>query len=245
MNALIIVLAVIIVILAYGIYYVMTTPVTVANNVYLKDAPTPIDSKKISQPYSVNYTVGVWIYVDTFTNDIGDFIMYGSQSGSAENKKIFALGFDRSAPTLSAKIAGTRVSPAASASSSASSTSENVNAVTITANFPIQTWTYVVVSVSGYYADIYVNGKLVVSKKLQYAPSVASSDTTNSPTFYFSSGKPDIHITGLSRWSKALDPQTVWSYYTKGNGNPNGDGTKYGAAFVLTKDTNNYSWTLF
>lgn len=248
MNALIIILAVIVIVLIYTIYYIMTAPVTVANNVYLKENATAIDSKKISQPYSVNYTVGVWIYVDSFTNNIGNFITYGSPGGSTTNSNIFSLRFDNSSPTLYADIAGISTGATSgsttSTSTSTSTSGSTKNTISITSNFPMQTWTYVAVSVSTYYADVYLNGKLVVSKKLQY-PSTASSDTTNAPTFYFSQNKPDIHITGLSRWAKALDPQTVWSYYTKGNGNPSGNGTKYGAAFVLTKDTNNYSWTLF
>lgn len=236
MNALIIVLAVIVIILIYTIYYIMTAPVTVATNLYLKENATPIDSKKISDPYSLNYTIGVWIYVDSFTNNIGNFITYGSPgSSSATNANIFSLRFDNSSPTLYADIAGILTGTA---------TGTPKNTISITTNFPMQTWTYVAVSVSTYYADVYLNGKLVVSKKLQY-PSTASSDTTNAPTFYFSQNRPDIHITGLSRWGKTLDPQSVWAYYTKGNGNPSGTGTKYGAAFVLTKDTNNYSWTLF
>jgi hypothetical protein len=85
--------------------------------------------------------------------------------------------------------------------------------ILVTNNFPIQAWTYVVISVDNQIVDAYINGKFVLSSKMPNMPVVSTSDIAMGD-----SGLPDIFLMGLTRWDYPMDPQTVWTTYLKGNG---------------------------
>lgn len=224
MNYLIIILGIILVLMIYYIYLLMTGPPVIASNLYLKDKPPPIPAEKISNPTSINYTVGVWIYINNFSSDIGKFLNFGSTGSN-----LFALKMDPVSPKLSVDIQGTN----------------DTNTIVITNNFPIQSWTYVTVSVSSDYTDLYINGKLVVSSKLTKGIKSAGIDT---PQFSFSTSStgPDIYLTGLARWDKPLDPQSIFTYYRAGNGNSNGlFGSKYNIDVLMKRDSSTYKYSVF
>jgi hypothetical protein len=130
-------------------------------------------------------------------------------------------------------------------------TTNKVQQIAITHNMPIQTWTYVVVSVStnaGPYADCYINGKLVVSQQLDSQPVNPGSTNGNSAfknTFAFGTG--DIYLNNIGWIPNPIDPQTAWYYYNQGNGNPSGTGTmsSYHLEIDFSKDSNKYTWKLF
>ena len=67
MNPLIIILSVIIVIIIFLIIrsYFFSTK-TLATNINLKDNPVDISSGEITNPASVLYSFGTWIYVNSF-----------------------------------------------------------------------------------------------------------------------------------------------------------------------------------
>ena len=83
----------------------------------------------------------------------------------------------------------------------------------ITNNFPIQKWTYVIVSVDNQIIDTYLDGKLVSSTKLTYVPIVSQGDIN------IGQGNPqDIYLASINFWPTPMDPQTAWNYYLQGNG---------------------------
>ena len=104
--------------------------------------------------------------------------------------------------------------------------------VIITNNFPIQAWTFIVVSIDGYFLDAYLNGKLITSQQLINGTNIPSTPDNISPinigvAAYLTTG----HLNGSSattnfnasmanfqRWTTPLDPQTVWTTYLQGNG---------------------------
>lgn len=238
MSYLIIILGIIVVLLIYYIYVIINAAPTVATNLYLKNNPSPIAASKITNPTTTTYTVGVWIYINNFSSNIGTFLIFGNNTNNlgTNGGPLFALRMDPTSPILYVDIAGSNRGLPPTKSSS--------NSIAMTNNFPLQTWTYVTASVSNYYADLYLNGKLVISSKLEY-PSAASAGT-DSPYFSFGSNSPDMYITGLSRWPQPLDPQSVWSYYSQGNGNSSGMfGSTYRMNILLKRDSNSYDYPVF
>ena len=88
----------------------------------------------------------------------------------------------------------------------------------ITDNFPIQKWTYVSVVVDNFFVDMYLDGKMVKSVKMNCMQSMPSITNTS----VYLGGNPtvmnDIMITKMIRWSYVLSPQDVWKNYMSGNG---------------------------
>ena len=76
-----------------------------------------------------------------------------------------------------------------------------------------------------------------------------SNAATDKPTFTFK--KSDIYLSNLYRWDYPLDPQTVWTYYTKGNsaakGGPNSKtrSSKMHMNINLQRDSRNYVYNVF
>jgi hypothetical protein len=226
MESWIIILGVIIVIIAYFLikYYFFSVQYSVSKK-YLKNDSVAISLGKDKSTRSINYSFGSWIYVNNFSDTvIYSYIIQGAVA-SVENPSTFALilgGVDNSSlggtgiigsrgtPVLTAYINGATTTP----------TTRVANTVTITNNFPIQKWVHVLVSVDTTYVDCYIDGKLIISKPLtnQITSEIGSTTSTADSNIVFQSPGPDIWLTQLNRWSKPLDPQSVWDEYYKGNG---------------------------
>lgn len=232
MIPLIILLAVLnIIIVFYIIQYYFATK-SLAKNIHLSENPTDISSNEITNPRSILYTFGTWVYVNNFSNAT----LMNYVTASSGSVPLFSLvlggvnndGF-KNKPTLRAMITGT------------SSTGNAVNEIIISRNFPIQKWVYVTISVDTTYVDCYLDGKLVISKKLENQ--ITSSPTVDPYiTFKGPAGQtqsPDIYLTKLARWDKPLDPQSVWNEYSSGNG-VNQNDYSFGVYAKSDGTTNNY-----
>lgn len=238
MSYLIIILVIVVVLLIYYVYVLTTSAPIVASNLNLKNNPAALPSTAVSKPTTSTYTVGLWIYINNFSSNIRTFLQFGNSANSVGTSggPLFALRMESTAPIMYVDIAGKNAG--------ADPNTDSMNTIKMTNNFPLQTWTYVTVSVSNYYADIYIDGKLVISSKLTY-PS-ASSSGSDDPFFSFGANSPDMYITGLARWPNPLDPQSVWSYYSKGNGNPTGMfGSTYHMDISLKRDSTSYNYPIF
>jgi hypothetical protein len=137
-----------------------------------------------------------------------------------------------------------------------------IQSIPITNNLPIQTWTYVLVSVStiaGAYVDCYINGKLVTSQQLTNGSSasvpfnmqsISNSNIHNTilfPSPPTNPGDCDIYLNKISWIPTAIDPQTAWTYYNQGNGNPTGSGvlSSYHLQIDFTHNDITSVWKLF
>jgi hypothetical protein len=257
MNILIIVLGVIVVFLSYYIYGLLSSAPKAIDNTYLGQASIPtIPSTKITNGTNSNYSMGFWIFVNTFSDAISNastnkyFVTYGKDSaGNTPKNNVCAFSMDATKPIMYTHIL---------------LSDGSVQKITITDNFPIQTWTYILVSVNSYYADCYVNGKLVVSSQLSSnsqgagsiittslttpTPTGTSSSSTVDPVLtLFGNEKVDVYITGLFWVGNPMDPQTVWNYYNQGNGNASSTGVTdtYHLEIDLSKNSSVYTWKLF
>ena len=267
MNILIVILAIVVLLLAYYIYTVVTAVPVIGKNIDLTQLPVVVKSSSITNPYSANYTIGVWIYVSNFTsnNNIGAFLMYGK----ADNR--FFLEMDTNTPDLYCNIRNAKAAtPYEYQKIKINNTSES---------FPIQSWTYVTVSVSSTFIECYINGRFVSATKVisdgLFSNSAASGEGKDAgPAFTFGAkgttitrsststttgvttlntststttridGSP-IFLTGLSRWDYPLSAGDVYNNYMKGNGYSNIWGSPYHVDVNVKKGTDNYVMNIF
>ena len=255
MDYLIIILAIIVILLIYYIYTTITAPPVLGKNIDLTQLPVVIKSSTITNPYSANYTVGVWVYISNFTQNsqIDRFLTYGTTAVP----NMFSLRMDSGQPLLKCDVlVNDSTGTPKYKTQTVQLTSENES-------FPIQKWTYVVVSVSHTFIECYLNGRFVSATKVDSnGPYVlepaAGADIESGPTFRFgakgtkmanntvrANGCPVV-LTGLSRWDSPMSAGDVYNNYMKGNGNSSSAwGSAYGMDINLKKDKNVYTLPVF
>jgi hypothetical protein len=181
MSTLIIILGIIVLLVAYYVYIIVTADPIAVKNVDLTQTPPVISPTSINDPYSLNYTVGTWVYISNYSPQIGRFLMYGDKVYSNE-KSIFSLRMDPTGNNVYADVLVNSSSALASATVAASSISPNTKLEGVYANgtistpivlpvllttaqsaFPLQKWVYVVVSVSNNFIEAYINGKFITA----------------------------------------------------------------------------------
>lgn len=239
MNWIIIILAIVLVVILWYVYTILNSVPSVASNVDLSTTPLSITGDKIEGGTSSTYAIGCWIYVKNMPSSetaIFNYVVDNTQPitvSSGNSNILFNLTLSSTTPTLVAKVR---------------KSATDLESITISNNLPIQSWVHVLVSVSSNYIDSYLNGKLVVSTPITsvYAPANFPVNNASGPTFV-SSGSPPVIITGLSRWNTPLDPQTVWSYYSQGNGNATQQmlGSTYHLDVVFKKDSKTHNLSIF
>ena len=216
-----------------------TSGATTADNTYLGKISDPNVAQTIApdvfkDPYSSKYTIAYWVYINTFSADIREFLNYGTPTTS-----MISFILDENKPILTTKVKVGQLSD------------QQYQTIQITDNLPIQSWVYVLVSVNSSYADCYLNGKLVVSQQLPTnSSSVPQSSNKNSPkpTINLYGGpNVDVYITRVIRLPTPTDPQTAWDYYNKGNGNASGpgDSSMYHLDVNISKDSENWKYKIF
>ena len=197
---------------------------------------------------STRFAYGVWIYANQLGQANGPQIIFctkkngqamtGNKSAGAaaqpdytkENtgNYTFIVYLDHDVPTLHCGImtAGTPTSTETSCPGGASSCANTFDVV-ITENFTLQRWVYLVISVDNQFVDLYLDGKLVKSVKMM---NTTYQDVNNVVSKTITSDKaknlyavnfgwlPGVMIAYFQRWETPLDPQSVWNYYMRGNG---------------------------
>lgn len=215
MNTIVIVLLIVIVILVFFLYRASSSKTSSSTLLNLNNSNTAVSNTDISSSTSAKYSYESWVYVNTWSNNTEKTIYYaGTSTSSTDKSNLIRLYLDSTAPTLYCKFNSTN-------------TSAQNPAVTVTTNFPIQKWVYVVVSVDSQIVDCYIDGKLVKSHKLQYLPDTSAKYNINFGAF-------DAYVNGFKRNTSAMNPQTAWSNYMAGNGYTSG--SNYGMNIAFTKD---------
>jgi hypothetical protein len=221
-NYIVIGLGILILILIY-VFYIMfaSTKYIVLKQISLNDTQPAIMKSAIKNPASTNFAYGFWIYVNSWSNNSGKTIMYLQETDSniASAIETTSIPSGKKIPFFSIGLDKTKLDLYCTTSKIDSAITDNKK-TKITSNFPIQKWTYVVVSVDGEILDCYLDGKLVISKQIDnYTDFITKLKDCN---IYLgdcdSSNKNDFYITKFNRWDHALDPKTVWNNYLNGNG---------------------------
>jgi hypothetical protein len=214
-------LGILVLVLIYVLYVMYSSnKYIVLKQISLNDTQPPIMKSAITNPASTNFAFGFWIYVNSWSNNSGKTIMYLTNNSSVVSAidPPTTLGNNK-IPFFSIGLAKDKLDLYCTTSKQ-DDTLGNIKKTKITSNFPIQKWTYVVVSVDGEILDCYLDGKLVVSKQIEnYTDFISKLKDCN---IYLgdcnSSNKNDFYITKFNRWDRSLDPKTVWNDYLNGNG---------------------------
>jgi hypothetical protein len=163
----------------------------------------------INNPANLNYSYGLWLYVNSWNNNSDKFIF--SRSNNIQ------LYLDKTIPTLKCNI----------------NTTQGNETILITDNFPLQKWVYIIVSVDGKIIDCYINGKLIKSQKIKNEPS-QPSDASTAPIVF---GRFDATLANLMRTTTPMDPQTAWNNYINNSMSTTTSTGSYAANISLVKDS--------
>lgn len=215
MNFIALILGVIVILFTYYLYlnYIKTN--TLIPTTDLSVSSPVVKYTDLTNRDSTRYSFALWLYVNNWNNIVQKTII--SRMGD------FDLYLDTTSPNLLLNV-------------KLNNGSNQI--VNLTNNFPIQKWTYVIVSVDNQIIDFYIDGKLVLSKQLKALPMVSKNDVSMGD-----SNHPDITVTGLIRFTQPMDPITAWNNYLRGNG-VSTSGSTYNVKLSVLKDNvtqNNYS----
>jgi hypothetical protein len=219
MNWIAVALGIVIIILFYVLFtnFTSTSKTLISSTANLMTQQPNITS--INSPTSTRYAYGVWIYINTWNNNANKYIFARSNN--------ISLYLDKTSPTLYCDV----------------KMNDNTSTtLLITSNFPIQKWCQVIVSMDNQFADCYIDGKLVLSRKLDKLP--LSPPDSSTPIVLGSNGSTgsyvplDISIMSFQRWTEPVDPQSAWaSYMSKSNsGSVANVFTSYGINMNILQD---------
>ena len=251
MNPIILILGVIVIVLIYVLYTYLSNPAT--SLTALANLNTNIPELKMpSTSSSANYAYGIWVSINSWNNNNFKPI-FSRKSDTTGSREMTTMG-----ATLSLSSWGTtnpqiglyldKTTP--SLSCFIDQLTSGTDPILITSNFPLQTWVYVVISVQGTYVDLYLQGKLVKSIKLNQMPVQPSGDKGVALGFGSSTSatnKVDANVALFNYYPTPLNPQQVWSNYMKGNGQNMTSGlSTYGINVDLTANgVAQNSYTIF
>jgi hypothetical protein len=203
--------------------------------------PLPnIVASTLTNPTSTRYAYGLWVYVSNWNTNTkvlfsrnSDVILYLDKTSGSLNCVLKPSGYTN--PTVDPNSLFTSPSPSPSPSTS-TSTSQTTNIqFTITNNFPLQKWVYIILNFDNTILDVYLDGKMIKSITV---PQV-SPDGVSAINYGYNW---DAVIANFKRWSYPLDPQSAWNAYMAGNGSGlAGLAGQYHGSFTITKGTNPYS----
>jgi hypothetical protein len=205
MSPVAIILGVVMLILIYILYKYFTTSTTTLGALtdLSKNNSNVVFTKKgdVVNSTSTRYAYGVWIYIDSWDSNQKKDIFFRNKVEKADpvpEHSDIRLYLDQFSPTLKCEFY-TNIS-----------NTQPTETITITNNFPVQKWAYIIVSVDNKIVDCYIDGKLVTSQQLQNQPIISDSDIFV--------GTFNAHLAKFQRITSPVDPQTAWSNYMSGNG---------------------------
>jgi hypothetical protein len=221
-SVVIIILGIIIVILIFVLYVYYNSSISpLIEYIALNETgQTSIPTKDIVNPLSTRFAYSIWIYVNTWKLPSNGEVI---KSFFYRSKEV-GLAFDKTKPILYCYFnndAGLK------------DNNDAKNTIIISNNFPIQTWTNVILNVDNNYLDIYINGQLINSVILpkQYQPQT-NTDIT------LIGNSTDIYLANIKRWGVSINPQTAYYDYLNGLQKLPKDSSSYNFKLSLLKDNN-------
>lgn len=197
-----ILLLVIIIVLAYLIYrYYTSSTTTLTASIYLNstdaNAATKslIPAEKVANPKAANFSISYWIYVNSWNSNSKKYVFSCSPPGN-----YLTMYFDENKPTLYAAI-----------TTGCKTHVPSTETIKVTDSFPLQKWVYVILSVNSNFVDMYLDGRLINSYRMQ------NSDlylTCSSDKWGIQMGSSfDAYVYNFVRDVKEMTPQTAMSNY--------------------------------
>ncbi len=195
MSPAMMIMGVIVVILLYMYFFYKTGETKLGDKISL-DKASAIPAKDVVDPKSQVYSFETWVYINQY-DGVGKELFYKGANG-ARNIEVSITG---ATPTLIVKYLTNEQTP-------------SQKTLTVTDNFPIQTWVHVIVSVDSNYIDVYVNGKL--TKSIKESLGIRMPDDV--AIEFGDWGQNKCSLAKFYRRTHATDPATAWSLYNDGNG---------------------------
>jgi len=222
MSPAMMIMGVIVVILLYMYFFYKTGETKLGDKIELDNA-TAIPVKDIIDSKSQVYSFETWVYINQYDGS-GKELFY--KEGASVDTRNIEVSITGASPTLVVKYLTNESSP-------------TQKSLTVTDNFPIQTWVHVIVSVDSNYIDVYVNGKLTKSIK----ESTGIKMPEDVPIKFGNWGQNKCSLAKFYRRTYAVDPASAWTLYNDGNGSNRF--SKYlgslGMDVTLKKDSIEYS----
>ena len=232
MNFILIVLSIIIIFLLFLIYRsLMASSPALVTNISLKSGNTDIALSKLKIKDYSTYNIEFWIFVNTNTSDISFVDNIQGKYTQTNNSKgcIFQTSDNKISLDLYRHNVFTFYNGRTGTVSSIATSYPSV----MTRNFPIQKWTYIVVSVqNNSLVELYINGKLVQSSIYNGIDAIDKIQKTTSTSSLQFGKILDAYITKLRINPIAMTTTTAWNNYLKGNGSV----SKMNLSFNLTQD---------
>jgi hypothetical protein len=229
MNFAVVILGIIVFVLLYVLYLMYSERTSLAEKVDLKENKPEFPYTTLSNPRAVTYSYSMWIFVNSWssldTKNIFSRYPTVSSSDPTSSRPDIRLYLEKDSPKLKLEIKTTR---------------RSLETIPITDNFPIQKWVHVIVSVDNQIVDAYIDGKLVMSRKLTSMPVVSEAAIKLGQT-----SPLDIFLSKFNRGTKRMDPNTALDMYNQGNGMSSGL-PDYGMKLTILKDNiDNKNFRLF
>jgi hypothetical protein len=222
MNYTLVILGVILLIVIYILYKVITEKgKVVSKKVDLSETNSPVSYSDLNSPKAARFCFSVWAYVESFT-DAPMTLVKVNRDTSDSPTTFFQLDVS-GGPTLKYTVlTGTD-------SGDVDVTKE------IMPNFPLQKWVCIMVSFDNKVVDLYIDGKLVRSQQLENSPKATDK---NHVIKFPPGGANKGYLAKFERLTSPMDPATAWNKYMEGNGGNYFSRllSQYGASLTLTKD---------
>lgn len=253
MNLILIALILVLVLVAlYYVYLYFTSfPYLVSSTYDLKMQKPSVPSTALTNLTSIRYTFSTWIYVTNLNNHGAAAPTGVTGSGSTENtlfsletgvggshnigatnEEYFSLYFQKDSPKLYLHIRGYQSNADYKQSTSGHTA---ISEIVVSDNFPLQSWTSVIVSVDTYFIDIYMNGNLVKSVAINSSSQLPISQIDSNAVINFGKGQ-DIKITRLMRLPYQTDPGTAYTIFAQGSGQQNSSITHFNVWYTGSAD---------
>lgn len=218
MNYTLVILGIVLLLVIYILYKVLDEKSrSVASKMDLKVSNQSVAVENTGKADSTRYYISTWIYVNNLADIAAGTPIYKLEKSSPSTTYLELLL--TSSAVLKYKILDAN---------------SQVQSYTIMSNFPLQKWVNIILSVDNDIVDLYIDGKLIRSHKVENRIQQISKTGTN---IIF--GSPvDAYLAKMERQPKAMDPTNAWNKYMEGNGGNYFSRmfANYGGNFTLTKD---------
>jgi len=214
MNYTLIILGTILVVIAYILYKVIDEKGrSVASKTDLSKQEPPVTLSSVSgNPTSPRYYISSWIYIKTLPT----------------NKSLFKIA-NGTTTYLDLSMSNTASLSYEILEDSAAAAVPH----TIMDNFPLQKWVFLIISVDNNIVDLYIDGKLLRSHKIDgTVTSINEASSIN-----FGTGI-DGFLAKMEREPRPISPSEAWDKYMDGNGGNYFSKmfANYGGTVTITKD---------
>ena len=172
----------------------------------------PFSFGTLSIPNSTRYSYYIWVYVNNIDPSIDENIFTVSDADvkiNGRSGELLKLYIKNTTELQVDVLLGT--------------IDISLTPITVTSNFPLQTWQQVIISFDNTHLDIYHNGKFLKSNYFENTKLPVK--TSNKSIINFGTTKSDINIKLFSVLDYPMDPQTAWNKYLEDSKTSNGANT--------------------